>query len=122
MPLNTTKNRRTLAPDSTTGFLETLGVDTDDFWSRRVNSLLQAHWDPIPAYLYEMIVESQSRDSAHRITRDRFRTWGGKIDFFPGVTDILRIWFDNYAGESISYLGLGPRASAQRLIEITSGE
>ena len=42
--------------------------------------------------------------------------------YFPGVTDILRIWFDNYAGESISYLGLGPRASAQRLIEITSGE
>lgn len=42
--------------------------------------------------------------------------------YFPGVTDILRIWFDNYSGESISYLGLGPRASALRLIEITSGE
>lgn len=41
---------------------------------------------------------------------------------FPGVTDILRIWFDNYSGESISYLGLGPRASAHRLIDETSKE
>lgn len=41
---------------------------------------------------------------------------------FPGVSDILRIWFDNYAGDSISYLGLGPAASAQRLIDGTSQE
>jgi len=41
---------------------------------------------------------------------------------FPGVSDILRIWFDNYAGESISYLGFGPRASAQKLIQDASAE
>jgi inorganic pyrophosphatase len=41
---------------------------------------------------------------------------------FPGVTDILRIWFDNYSGESISYLGTGPRASAHRLIDEASKE
>ena len=41
---------------------------------------------------------------------------------FPGVSDILRIWFDNYAGESISYLGFGPRASAQQLIRDASEE
>jgi inorganic pyrophosphatase len=41
---------------------------------------------------------------------------------FPGVTDILRIWFDNYSGDAISYLGLGPRASAHKLIEETSAE
>ncbi len=79
----------TLAPDSTTGFLKTVGVDTDDFWSRRVNSLLEAHWDPIPAYLYEMIVESQSQAAAERITRDRLRDWGSKIEFFPGVKEIF---------------------------------
>jgi hypothetical protein len=40
----------TLAPDSTSGFLETMGVDTQQFWSGQVDPLLAQDWDPVPAY------------------------------------------------------------------------
>lgn len=50
----------TLAPDSTSGFLEHIGVDTASFWSTRVDPLLAAGWDPVPAYLYAMIELSRS--------------------------------------------------------------
>ena len=44
----------TLAPDSTSGFLETIGVDTQQFWTKRVDPLLAQDWDPVPAYLHQM--------------------------------------------------------------------
>ena len=79
----------TLAPDSTTGFLESLGVDAHAFWNDRVGKRLADGWDPIPAYLYEMIQESRSRPPGDRITLGRMREFGGRIPFFPGVSDIF---------------------------------
>ncbi len=79
----------TLAPDSTSGFLESLGLDVEDFWARRVQGLLAQGWDPINAYLYEMIRESQLRPEHDRITRQRLRAWGEQVEFYPGVEDIF---------------------------------
>jgi len=79
----------TLAPDSTSAFLASLGVDVEDFWSRRVQQLLASHWDPIPAYLYEMIVESRSRPQSDRITQQRLRAFGETVELFPGVREIF---------------------------------
>jgi hypothetical protein len=39
----------TLAPDTTSSFLESLGVDVKEFWSRRVQGRIEAGWDPVPA-------------------------------------------------------------------------
>ena len=44
----------TLAPDTTSAFLEYWGEDLEDFWRHKVDKLLRAGWDPIPAYLYLM--------------------------------------------------------------------
>jgi phosphoserine phosphatase len=79
----------TLAPDSTSAFLASMGVDVDDFWARRVKRLLEAHWDPIPAYLYEMIVESNARPASGRITRDRLTAFAEQVVLFPGVKEIF---------------------------------
>ncbi|MDY7107401.1 MAG: haloacid dehalogenase-like hydrolase [Planctomycetota bacterium] len=79
----------TLAPDSTSAFLASIGVDVDDFWARRVKRRLEAHWDPIPAYLYEMIVESNTRPASDRITRDRLAAFAEQVVFFPGVKEIF---------------------------------
>lgn len=79
----------TLAPDSTSGFLRSIGVDLDIFWNDRVQPRLTAGWDPIPAYLFEMIEESRSRDPTERITRDVLRGYGRSIEFFPGVTTMF---------------------------------
>ena len=45
----------TLAPDSTSGFLDNLGLDVPSFWQNRVQPLIDEGWDPIPAYLYMML-------------------------------------------------------------------
>jgi hypothetical protein len=79
----------TLAPDSTSAFLASMGIDVDDFWGRRVKRLLGAHWDPIPAYLYEMIVESNARPAPDRITRDRLAAFADRVELFPGVKEIF---------------------------------
>jgi len=34
----------TLAPDTTSSFLESLGVDVKEFWSRRVQRRIDAGW------------------------------------------------------------------------------
>ena len=76
---------QTLASDSTSGFLETLGIDVQEFWTQNVQPLLDGGWDPIPAYLYRMIELSDARPAAERITRQRLADWGKRIRFYPGV-------------------------------------
>lgn len=79
----------TLAPDSTSSFLESLGIDVAHFWQERVNRLKDTGWDPVPAYLYMMIKESQSREASERITKGKLMAWGQELKFYPGVTRIF---------------------------------
>ncbi len=72
----------TLAPDSTSSFLESIGIDTKEFWGKRVQALLDEDWDPIPAYLYKMVEES---NSGNTITREKLKSYGKKIKFHDGV-------------------------------------
>ena len=78
----------TLAPDSTSGFLESLGVDTQQFWTKRVDPLLAQDWDPVPAYLHEMI--ALSREQTHGlITEKKITTMGADSPFARGRTDLV---------------------------------
>ncbi|AZY49324.1 haloacid dehalogenase-like hydrolase [Bordetella avium] len=79
----------TLAPDSTTGFLESIGVDTASFWKDAVDPLLsQGDWDPVPAYLYQMIALSR-RGTHGAITRERLQQWGARLPLHKGVTTLF---------------------------------
>lgn len=79
----------TLAPDSTTGFLASLGVDTARFWKEQVDPLLfEQDWDPVPAYLHRMI--ELSRHSQHgAITQDRLQAWGAALPLHNGVSTLF---------------------------------
>lgn len=79
----------TLAPDSTTGFLADIGVDVEEFWTDRVGPLLfQQDWDPVPAYLYQMI--ELSRSGSHGpLTRDRLEDWGRRLPLHAGVETLF---------------------------------
>lgn len=79
----------TLAPDSTSSFLESFGVDVREFWGQRLQQLLDLAWDPVPAYLHLMIEESASRPAGQRMTRESLQAWGKEIEFFPGATRIF---------------------------------
>jgi hypothetical protein len=78
----------TLAPDSTSSFLENMGVDVPEFWQNKVQKLLDEDWDPVPAYLYMMIEESRS-GSIKPITREEIEHYGSKLNFNKGVNTIF---------------------------------
>src|SRR5690606_7945930 len=79
----------TLAPDSTTGFLADMGVDVEQFWNDQVGPLLfQQDWDPVPAYLYQMIALSES-GSHGPITRERLEAWGRRLPLHAGVKTLF---------------------------------
>lgn len=78
----------TLAPDSTSGFLASLGVDVPAFWRQHVQHLIDDGWDPVPAYLYRLIELSRSRQPP-RITRDTLAAWGRQVRFYNGATQIF---------------------------------
>ncbi|HUG58963.1 MAG TPA: haloacid dehalogenase-like hydrolase, partial [Candidimonas sp.] len=79
----------TLAPDSTSGFLADIGVDVQRFWKDQVDPLLfQQDWDPVPAYLYQMI--ELSRSKAHgTITQKRLEEWGRRLPLHAGVETLF---------------------------------
>jgi hypothetical protein len=79
----------TLAPDTTSSFLESLGIDVKIFWSKVVQRRIDAGWDPVPAYLYEMIEISKSGVSQKRISREKLVQFGEKVKFYNGVTRIF---------------------------------
>ncbi len=79
----------TLAPDSTSGFLHHLGLDVKAFWAERVTPLIDAGWDPVPAYLYAMLEVSNGGDLTRRITRERLQRYGRQIHVYRGATRVF---------------------------------
>ena len=80
----------TLASDSTSGFLESMGVDTASFSKDEVDPLLsQQDWDPVPAYLYQMIQLSQSGKHG-LITQQRLKDWGARLELHDGVPTLFQ--------------------------------
>ena len=76
----------TLAPDSTSGFLESYGIDVTNFWQNEVQPLIENGWDPVPAYLYLLVEKSKS---GLNFTKDSFIEFGQNIKFYNGVSRIF---------------------------------
>ncbi len=77
----------TLAEESTTAFVKSLGIDVDYFWSKMVDSLLPLGWDPVPAYLYKLIDIAND----YKITKKLLSDFGKNVVFKAGVES----FFDN---------------------------
>ena len=78
----------TLAPDSTSGFLEHIGVDTAHFWSEHVDPLLATGWDPVPAYLHAMIELSRTGQYG-KIDQALLSNWGRTLPLHSGVETLF---------------------------------
>ncbi|MGH8659134.1 MAG: HAD family hydrolase [Gammaproteobacteria bacterium] len=79
----------TLAPDSTSSFLHSLGVDVKWFWGDGVHALIEQGWDPVPAYLYRMLELSNGCGDASPITQEKLARWGKRIQLYNGATRIF---------------------------------
>lgn len=78
----------TLAPDSTSSFLETLGFVPREFWSEHAKLLAQGH-DPIPAYLEMILAHSRTLPVRGRVTQKRLQAFGKGLKTHPGVRPFL---------------------------------
>jgi len=76
----------TLAPDSTTSFLESVGIDTKTFWHETVPPLLKQGWDPVPAYLHLML---EAAHGEYPMTRSLMQAHGKQVKLYPGATSIF---------------------------------
>jgi hypothetical protein len=45
----------TLTDDSATSLIKSVGIDPKDFWGNKAQALIEAGWDPTPAYLNLLI-------------------------------------------------------------------
>lgn len=78
----------TLGPDSTSGFLRQSGLeDIESFW-KEVGAMMDADWDPVPAYLNHMIEASRS-GRLTPVTRDALMAWGRQLPLFDGVEELF---------------------------------
>jgi len=78
----------TLGPDSTTGFLQQAGITgIGSFWGE-VGDMMKDDWDPVPAYLHQMIQASQQGDMA-KLSKKALAEWGAKLPLFAGVESIF---------------------------------
>jgi len=75
----------TLAPDSTSGYLNNVGFkDIASFWKKEVASLTDADWDPVPAYLYK-IIEASKTGRIPKVTQDSLMEYGRQLPLHDGV-------------------------------------
>jgi phosphoserine phosphatase len=81
----------TLAPDSTTFFLQEHGIDVDAFWLRDVKSLVQSGYDPTHAYLRKLLDNVGDGKPLGRLTNRELSDFGRKLDskFFPGIPELF---------------------------------
>ena len=85
----------TLAPDSTSNFLSSRGVDVKNFWSVEVQTLMDSGWDPVPAYMYKMI--EKSREGTKPYTQEDFTSFAKILKFHEGVTRLFPLLKEHLA-------------------------
>lgn len=79
----------TLADDSTTKLLDSVGVNTAKFWREEMPPLTEAGWDPPLAYLHLMLRQTAPGMPLHGLTNAALREFGSKLEFYPGIPDLF---------------------------------
>lgn len=80
----------TIAPDTTSGFLAHLGIDTAKFWGTDVKAMLARGWDPSLAYLKSIVANVGKDKPLGEVTNDVLRKFGAGLEasLYPGVATI----------------------------------
>ncbi len=81
----------TLVPDTTSLFIESKGVDVEDFWKNKVGALLQKGFEPTHAFLNGFLSIIGDGKPLGKLTIKELKQFGKEIDknFFPGIPEVL---------------------------------
>ena len=75
----------TLVEESTSAYIESHGINVDDFWKNTVGELIKEDWDPVPAYMFKMI-EASMKSS---MTKENIIEFAKKIKYKKGVLSLF---------------------------------
>lgn len=80
---------KTLSPNDmqAQGYIQSVGYDTEAFWTESNGLAEQNEMDQNLAYMYKMVTEAEGRLI---FTRETLAEYGAKVELFPGVDS----WFD----------------------------
>ncbi len=78
----------TLVEESTTAFIESLGVNSKKFWEETNNGLMQQDWDPVPAYMFKLI-ELSLKSEKTRITKQKLQNFAKKVVYKKGLLELF---------------------------------
>jgi phosphoserine phosphatase len=79
----------TLTDDSTTALIKSFGIDDKDFWTTKAKALLDAGWDPTPAYLKLLLDNVGDGKPFGKLTNARLREFGAQLKFYPGIPELF---------------------------------
>ncbi|PBO84792.1 MAG: hypothetical protein COA77_07560 [Thaumarchaeota archaeon] len=79
----------TLVPDTTTQLLQKYGINTGDFWSKDVKSLIDSGYEPTLAYLNKFLENIGKDRPFGKLTNKDLRDFGKTLDgkFFSGPSN-----------------------------------
>jgi phosphoserine phosphatase len=80
----------TLTDDSTTALLESHKINTTDFWEVKLAALVNAGWDPAPAYLKLILDNVGPKKKLGKLTNARLRKFGARLKMYPGLPGLFK--------------------------------
>jgi phosphoserine phosphatase len=111
----------TLTDDSTTALITSVGIDAADFWGTKAKALLDAGWDPTPAYLKLLLDSVGDGRPFGKLTNARLREFGAKLRFYPGLPRLFKDLRESVALHSLSKPGIEFYVVSGGLEEIIRG-
>ena len=96
----------TLVPDTTSLFLESKGVNVEEFWTKNVGAFLRKGFEPAHAFLNAFLSIIGDGKPLGELKVDDLKEFGKEIDrkFFPGIPEALedlRGFVNKYEGIDI---------------------
>jgi phosphoserine phosphatase len=79
----------TLTDDSTTALIKSVGLDPKEFWGIKAQALIEAGWDPTPAYLKLLLDNVGNGKPLGKLTNARLREFGAQLKFYPGIPELF---------------------------------
>lgn len=79
----------TLTSDSITQLLLKHGVDSEEFWSRKLATLIEEGWDSTEAYMMLLVKEMKARNKLDELKPHKLREFGANLQLFDGIFDMF---------------------------------
>ncbi len=96
----------TLTDDATTALISSVGIDPNDFWTKKTKTLLDDGWGPTPAYLKLLLDNVGEGKPLGKLTNAQLREFGSTLKFYKGLPGLFKDLRDIAAEHPVSNPGI----------------